>query len=588
MILNKIYAEPSGLFEDVQFRNGINVIFASKDEQVKGKSSLNGVGKSLLLNFLDYALLSSTTAHIKSAKKNNDLEHYSIVLEFSIEKTEYIIKRSLGDSSSITIIGPVKTRNFDSAIKARKFLCNTIFKRDGYDGKFSDRWLRKLLPFFIKKQENPKTKVNFLDPIKYSRSQEMELIPYHLLFLGINNRLFWRNFEIKSELKQKTAAIKEVTSFIEDTYNLKDIPQAENRIDRLKNEVKEYEINIDKFQLSDQYDDAEEEGNILTTEIKDLSYSNHLDEIKLKNYKASLDVNDSISPIKIRNLYKDLNLLLAGNIKKTLDEAIQFRKEIAESREEFLSAEIIELKQDISERKKAIGRLEQKRVPVFEFLSAKNAIDDLTKAYQSLSRKKDSINELEGQIRLYQDLNREKNEREAEIAKGFLRITNFIVDNKDQVSDFRGIFFDVYESIYPENKKKNYGFLFEPCATKDSKVKMEVFLPAELATGKNNARTLIYDLSVLLHGISQNLHLPKFLIHDGIFDGMDPSHFISLYEYVEKTVQKTKFQYIVTLNEEGELDGRFGDTDKVNSKRIKEDAILNLTPSKKLLRVSWD
>jgi len=104
--------------------------------------------------------------------------------------------------------------------------------------------VEKLLPFFIKKQENPKTKVNFLDPIKFSRFPEMESIPYHLFFLGIDNSLFWKNFEIKSDLKVKDTAIKEVKSLVVDTYGLKDIPQAENTIDKLKVEVDQYEKNI--------------------------------------------------------------------------------------------------------------------------------------------------------------------------------------------------------------------------------------------------------------------------------------------------------------------------------------------------------
>ena len=73
MLLNKLYSEPLGLFsKTVEFKNGVNFIFAKKDKSSDAKKSLNGVGKSLFLNFLDYALLSSETAHIKSAKRNNN------------------------------------------------------------------------------------------------------------------------------------------------------------------------------------------------------------------------------------------------------------------------------------------------------------------------------------------------------------------------------------------------------------------------------------------------------------------------------------------------------------------------------------
>lgn len=588
MLLNKLYSEPSGLFKTVEFKNGVNFIFAKKDTNTDVKKSLNGVGKSLFLNFLDYALLSSETAHIKSAKSNNDIENYSIVLEFNIKNKNYIIKRSLKEVSKNIVVGEINNPiTFESIKEAKEYLCDLVFKNDKYKGKYYNSWLRKLLPFFVKKQENPKTKVNFLDPIQFSRPPKMELVPYNLFFLGIDNSLFWKNFNIKSDLKNKDKALTEIKGFITDTYNLKDIPQAENKIDRLKTEVKEYEKNIEKFQLAEQYKDVEEESNKLTVKIKELWYQNHLDKNKVISYKESYELGDLVKTTKIKNLYEDLNELLANNIKKTLDEAIKFRENIAESRKEFLSSEILNTEKEINKRDVLIQNFELERAKLFGFLQARDAIKDLSEAYLSLSDKRNKLSSLEGKIKLYQDLNREKTERESEIAKLYLEITNFIQEIKADISTFRSIFFEVHNAIYPENKDKSYGFTFEPNNKTDSKVKMEVFLPADLSTGKNSAKTLIYDISVLFHAINKEINMPYFLIHDGVFDHMDKAHFIALYEYLENLAKTKKFQYILTVNEEGTLSDNFGNADKVNPKKIEEEAILVLTPSKKLLCKDW-
>lgn len=588
MLLNKLYSEPLGLFKTVEFKNGVNFIFAKKDKSEDVKKSLNGVGKSLFLNFFDYALLSSETAHIKSAKSNNDIENYSIVLEFSINSKNYIIKRSLKEVNKNIVVGEVNEPIlFESIKEAKEYLCDLVFKNDEYHGEYHNSWLRKLLPFFVKKQENPKTKVNFLDPIQFSRSTKMELVPYNLFFLGINNSLFWKNFKIKSDLKNKDNALKEVSGFITDTYNLKDIPQAENKIDRLKAEVQEYEKNIERFQLAEQYRDVEEESNRLTIKIKDLWYQNHLDRNKVISYKESYELGDLVKTARIKNIYKDLNELLANNIKKTLDEAVKFRKNIAESRREFLSSEILNTEKEIVRRETLIQGFELERAKLFGFLRARDAIKDLSEAYLSLSDKRNKLSSLEGKIKLYQDLNREKTEGEAEIAKLYLEITNFIQEIKIEISTFRSIFFDIHNAIFPENKDKSYGFTFEPNNKTDSKVKMEVFLPADLSTGKNTAKTLIYDISVLFHAIDKEINIPYFLIHDGVFDHMDKAHFIALYEYLENSAKTKKFQYILTINEEGTLSDNFGNADKVNPEKIEEEAILVLTPSSKLLRNDW-
>lgn len=588
MLLNKLYSEPLGLFEIVEFKNGVNFIFAKKDKSTDVKKSLNGVGKSLFLNFLDYALLSSETKHIKSAKSNNNIENYLIVLEFNIKNKNYIIKRSLKEISKNIVVGEINNPiTFESIKEAKEYICDLIFKNDSHKGKYYNSWLRKLLPFFVKKQENPKTKVNFLDPIQFSRPPKMELIPYHLFFLGIDNSLFWKNFDIKSDLKNKDKALTEVRGFITDTYNLKDIPQAENKIDRLKAEVQEYEKNIEKFQLAEQYKDVEEESNELTVKIKELWYQNHIDRNRVISYKESYELGDLVKTIKIKNLYKDLNELLANNIKKTLDEAIKFRENIAKSRKEFLSSEILNTEKEINSREDLIQGFELERAKLFEFLQAKDAIKDLSEAYLSLSNKRNKLSELEGKIKLYQDLNSEKIEREAEIAKLYSEITNFIIEIKTDISNFRKVFFEVHNAIYPENKDKSYGFTFEPNNRADSKVNMEVFLPADLSTGKNSAKTLIYDIAVLLHAMDNGINIPHFLIHDGVFDHMDKAHFIALYEYLENLAKTKKFQYILTVNEEGTLSDDFGNADKVNPQKIEEKAILTLTPSNKLLGNDW-
>ena len=64
---------------------------------------------------------------------------------------------------------------------------------------------------------------------------------------------------------------------------------------------------------------------------------------------------------------------------------------------------------------------------------------------------------------------------------------------------------------------------------------------------------------------------------------MDKSQFVELYHYV-KSLQKegNKFQYIVTMIEEGELRGNFGDTDELTVGNIAEEAIAVFTPSKGL------
>lgn len=588
MFLEQFYSEPEGLFPAIEFKNGVNFIFAKKEKNTDTKNSLNGVGKTLLLDLIDYCLLSSETKLIKSAKANNDLQQYSVVLEFTINDKIYVIKRSFVEPNKNIIFGPKDAvSNFNSIDDIKDILCDLIFKNVDYRGKYSNKWLRRLIPFFIKKQSAKNE--SFSDPIKYIKEvPEMELVQYHLLFMGIDNALFYQNFNLQSELKKKEPAIKEVKNLVQDTYGLRDISQAENEIDKLRSQLIKLEANIKYFKLAEQYEDVENQSNELTLKIKELWFQNFSDRRKMESYKESFKLSDDLSVRKVGRLYRELNDLLAQNIEKTLEEAIAFRKQIAESRKEFLETEIRALEDGNKKRETEIRELEEIRAQLFSFLEAKNAISDLSEAYLQLSKKREKLNDLSGKIKLYQDMRKEEADIKQEEAKLYAEIVSFLQKIQRDLSDFRQTFFEIHDAIYVENKNRS-SFTLTPSENKDSKIDIGVSLPADLSKGKNQGRTLIYDLAILFNAIRKGIRCPRFLAHDGIFDGMDKAHFVHLYEYLERLANRgEKFQYIITMNEEGTLNENFGNVDKVNPEKIANEAILTLTPAKPLLGRKWD
>ena len=89
----------------------------------------------------------------------------------------------------------------------------------------------------------------------------------------------------------------------------------------------------------------------------------------------------------------------------------------------------------------------------------------------------------------------------------------------------------------------------------------------------------------MFYSINKNYNAPRFLIHDGIFDGVDKLHFVDVIKFLNKQLDKNyKFQYIVTLIEEGVLTDKL-DPEKVAAhEKIIDEAILLLTPDKPLFK----
>ncbi len=585
MFLKKLYSEPSRLFQPVEFKNGINFIFGKKHTAKDTKESLNGIGKSTLLDLIDFCLLSGfSKQNTRLYKEKKRLTNHKIVLEFEIKDIHYIIKRSVDKPRDIEFGLFSETPKVIKIEDLKEKLFGLIFDNPNYKGKLDSSWYRKLMLFFLKIHKRQKGQ--FLDPIKYLSSEagkEIELNQYHFLLLGIDNSLLCRNHQAQQGVNERNTAIREVKRLVENNYQI-DIKNVDSEIHKLERRINKIEKIIESFQLADQYDDVEAQANLLTRQIKELSAQNFWDNKKIEAYQESFELKDILDTRKINQitkLYSETNSLLGEKIGKSLAEAVQFRKQLASSREEFLSDEINTLQTEIKNKRNKIKKLDEERAKLFLFLDSKEALKDLTGAFYNLAETKTKLSELESKVKTYHDLEKEKADWELKDKKIKLEILEYLDTIKAQISSFDDIISSVYNDIYPKNQDK-LSFSISSKPRSNAKLSINVNFDDGESKGQNRGRTLVYDIAILLHTIKNQINCPRFLIHDGLFDSMDKAHFIELYNLIENTLsQGIKFQYIITLNEEGTLNENFGEFEKINTDKIEAEAIAVLTPVNK-------
>jgi uncharacterized protein YydD (DUF2326 family) len=259
----------------VEFKNGINFIFGKKDTENDATESLNGIGKSLLLDLLDFCLLSAfdkrRNSRLYEAKEY--LTGYKIVLEFEIDGVNYMTKRSVDNPYKVEFGELNRVTDFESVKDLGRVLCDLIFKAPGCRGYYENKLLRKLLPFFIK-IHRPK-EGRFTDPVEYLKGcYPTELNQYHLFLLGMDNSLAHDNFLIQKSLKEKEPALREIEKVVKEKYGLKKIADIDTEIDNLNREIKRLDRVLETFKLAPQYEDAEKQVNELTEEIKKNIYLN--------------------------------------------------------------------------------------------------------------------------------------------------------------------------------------------------------------------------------------------------------------------------------------------------------------------------
>ncbi len=586
MILKRLRTIPDNLFEAVEFQMGANLIFGHKDPAIKKKNSLNGIGKSTFLDMIDFCLLGSYS------KTNNNrlflakdiLKEHLITLDFEVDGKPYSISRSIEKPAEIFFASGGKEVEMTIG-DAKKRISQLVFLRSKYDGKFSDDWFRSMMCLFLKIHKS-KSGDKFIDPIQYIDKVPLsELLQYHLFLLGIDNSLSYENNNIQNDIKRKKPALKEVRSIVEETYNVSDIKDANEQLLNLQSEIKRLDSAVNSFKLSENYKVSEGDVDSLTKDIKYLLMQNINDHKRLNEYQKSLETYDEFNKRdanSVSKIYKELNEVFSESVKVTLDAAVDFRKEIAKSRQEFIGDEITRLGSVTEKREQKIKELDDRRADILGFLRSKEAIKDLTEAFSVLSDKKNDMANLSAKLTTYNTIEKELVDIEAYEKTNDSKILSFIQTIRlTTISDLHDLFMEVYSTIYLKSTKPRFNI--GDRMTTDAKIDIAVSIPADNSKANNQGRTLIYDLMLMLNMIKKGLRGPRFLIHDGVFDGMDKSHFVNLYKFLHEDARASKFQYIFTLNEEGELNKAFGATEEVSVERLRKEAILVLTPKKKLL-----
>lgn len=588
MILKKLYTEPGDLFEDVTFKMGGNLIFGHKDPDVDTKKSMNGIGKSTFLDLLDFCLLSSysKTKSNRLYLAEGILTKHHVVLDFEVDGITYSIKRSVDEPNEITVVNGGGSTELGLK-EGKKWLSHLVFERNDYNGIFSEYWYRDLMLLFLKIHKTKKQD-KYIDPISYIDKVSLhELIQYHLFMLGLDNRLSYKNNHIQNDKKRKVPALREVKEIVEETYGVRDIEDANSQLLTLQSEIRKLEGALEGFRLSENYKASEGDIDNLTITIKELLLANLADHKRISDYEQSLSTNVSFTKrdaSTVAKIYKELNEDFSQRIKLTLDAAIDFRKELTKSRSEFIGAELQRLRQVVIDRQIEIDELDKRRGEILGFLKAKEAITDLTSAFKVLSQKKQDLLDLSAKLNTYNTLEKETTDIEAYEKSNDSEILSFVRTlQTNEVLRLHELFMEIYTNIYSATSVTPARFSITNKINTDAKISIDVSIPADNSKANNQGRTLVYDLLLMLNMIQQGIKGPRFIVHDGIFDGMDRAHFVALHKFLSQDLRAKKFQYIYTLNEEGELNESFGATDEVNVDHLKNEAILVLTAKHKLL-----
>lgn len=545
-MIHGVYANQSS-FHPVEFTTGLNVVLAERTDTSTQKDTRNGLGKSTLIEIIDFCLGARVTRG--KGLYIEQLEDWVFTLDITLASNRIRVTRSIKSPNRIVIDGPtsgwIEQPDIDNSTRQRLFNLDrwktllgwALFglPRSDDTHKYKPSY-RSLVSYFIRQGLDA-----YSNPFRHCRQQKTWDIQLNVGFLlGLNWEYAARWQELKDQenaLNAMSQAIK--TGAIEDA--LGSVGELEAKRIQLEGQVERESEALTSFKVHPQYESVQEEADRITAGIHELANQNVADRRLLARYRESVAGEKPPSDVSLERLYKETGLVFPEAVRRTLEEAKNFHRRIVENRKQFLETEIKRLERQILQREKKIRALTETRAASLEILRTHGALQEMTKLQERHMEIKGRLERVRARISEIKDATSRK--RKIKVAK--TELAQIAERDHEQRRDTWAIavrlFNDNSQALY-----KTPGRLVIDIAETGYKYDVEIERSGSEGIGK--MKVFCFDL-MLLQFITKQKARIGFLVHDSVLcDGVDSRQRALALERASQVAKDIDAQYICALN----------------------------------------
>lgn len=534
-------------FHAVTFTTGLNLILAERSTTSTEKDTRNGIGKSTLIEIIDFCLGSGVTKgrglHI------GPLEQWAFTLDVTLRGNRVKVTRSVADHGHVFIDGPtngwIELPDIDKATGLRVFKIErwrTLLGWALFDLPHSVDQLsykpsyRSLISYFVRRGPDAYT-----SPFRHFRQQKTWDIQLHTAYLlGMN----WEYASRWQGLKDKEEGVKSFEKAIKTgamTGAVGTVGELETQRIQLEQQTTDAAQALETFRVHPQYESLQQDADRLTTDIHDLVNRNVSDRRRLTRYEESIEKEHPPAAQSLERLYEEAGFLFSSQVKRSLDDARTFHREIVSNRSDFLETEIARIRQMMDERDTRIKEMTEKRAEVMQILQTHGALQEMTKLQERHVALRGSLDRV--QSRLQEMKNLKKTKREVKTSKAELVVTaeRDHEQRRDVWSTAVRLFNEHSQALY-----KTPGRLVIDVG--DTGYKYQVDIERDGSEGIEKMKIFCFDLAVLQLQMQARRGI-DFLIHDTLmYDSVDVRQRALAFERAHEVTSALGGQYICTIN----------------------------------------
>ncbi|MDH2133532.1 DUF2326 domain-containing protein [Sphingobium yanoikuyae] len=533
-------------FHTAFLQPGVNLILADRSTSAGDKDTTNALGKSTLIEIIDFCLASNTSPG--KGLRIEALQGWAFTLELSLSGRDVAVTRATDTPGFFAIEGatddwpvrPTPNKEGVPGLDAKKWRAVLAWALFGISDLSAESGYkpsaRSLLSYFVRNQT-----AAYNIPFKHFDNQKTWDIQVHNAFLlGLN----WEKAATWQQLKdQKNAldALKQAIKTGAVDGELASLGELEAERLRLSTQLEREREALSNFRVLPQYREIETQANLLTSEIHGLVNANIVDKRRLDRYRDSLVSEDAPTEDRLEALYGEAGIALPGAVKKTLADARAFNAQIIANRREFIAGEIAALEAAVSERETDIANLTDRRANYLSALAGQGALEELTQLQELHAATRLKVDELTNRITQLRQMTTKADTIKVETVELKRATTLDYEERRALWSRALSLFSEFSESLY-----KSPGRLV--IDIDDTGYKFDVEIAGSPSEGISKMKIFCYDLMLISFARQRGLGI-DFLIHDStIFDGVDPRQRAHALELAAAMAAKHGFQYICTLN----------------------------------------
>lgn len=520
-ILNlKIKNPQNDIVRDIDFKEtGVSFVYGDIQEPSNKKLTINSLGKTLLLKFIDYILGANEDPQI--VKK--EICGYLLEAKVLFKKNTFIIVRELGKIDNITIDGAHYTLS-------------------DYKTKFEIQRPLATKQIILSKKGNE---------IGYNSTPQKDDVISCLALLNLvelrteADKIYISQDTIKKLKENK----KELVGFYGD-INIEEISEEiyfiDKEVRRLTSELEIVSCKIKEIEISDLQQDAVSEYSNKSKELKKLK--SIYEKNKIECERLFDFINDSqkedISAQHILAIYSKAQREVPEMVVKRIEEVERFHKIVFDERKVFLEEKRNLLLSEMEKVQVEISKVAEIVDKLGSIIAVNEVYQESIQLYEKYSTDLQDLKYRQGKLSQIKNVDTKIESEDTKLVRYFEDASSTRQTYEQKIKEYRDYIYEVTSNIYDESVSSYFDIEVRKKHLTTRPVVFKINLKGDGGEGMKEVKKNLIDCLLCKYNT-----LLEFMIQDSAcFNGIDPRQVSGMLIEMGKLAQQTNKQVITSIN----------------------------------------